>query len=387
MNSYIQLLKLITGCQAKNFTGRVVFQSPNNISWQLYFDLGELVWLNGGIFPYRSWLRHLQKYAHHFNYDRFSIKEYRQLEFFPAASFAALSQRHLLEGASLDLMLNHRMLEIFFDILQAGIAHPLQVKFYPGLYDGFAAETLKQYCNFVNAEQLILKAQDSLNFCSLEDGCQALNLAPEVVRTENLKPNNSSIFSSKLNDLLDGKSTIRDLALKLDRDAIKLSFALLPYIRKGWLKLVEVTDIASESNADSSKRSNSLPKPLIYCVDDNALNCYLMEKIVGGFGYRFASNQQPINAIGQLIKIKPDLIFLDIVMPGIDGYTLCKSIKSISILKDIPIIMLTGEENLSAQLKAKSYGADGFISKPIIEEKIINVVRQYLAAPQAVLSR
>ncbi|HHP7229538.1 MAG TPA: PleD family two-component system response regulator [Xenococcaceae cyanobacterium] len=105
-----------------------------------------------------------------------------------------------------------------------------------------------------------------------------------------------------------------------------------------------------------------------------------MENVTQKLGYDFLGIQDSIKALSLLIQSPPDLIFLDIVMPEMDGYTLCRQIKQIGHLKTIPIIMLTGEEKLTAQVKARGCGAADFIRKPITKDKILAIVEQFLIA-------
>ncbi|WP_444994960.1 response regulator [Aliikangiella sp. IMCC44359] len=69
-------------------------------------------------------------------------------------------------------------------------------------------------------------------------------------------------------------------------------------------------------------------------------------------------------ALERIKKIHYDLIFLDIVLPGIDGYDLCKEIRATSIHKNTPVCMLTGKSNMFNMVRAKLAGCDKYITKP-----------------------
>jgi two-component system, OmpR family, alkaline phosphatase synthesis response regulator PhoP len=77
---------------------------------------------------------------------------------------------------------------------------------------------------------------------------------------------------------------------------------------------------------------------------------------------------------------KPDLILMDIMMPGKDGYSACHSIKSDTATKSIPVVMVTGiDHQLNVKLSAE-VGADGYITKPFSLEDLLEVVDRFLSA-------
>ena len=76
---------------------------------------------------------------------------------------------------------------------------------------------------------------------------------------------------------------------------------------------------------------------------------------------------------------KPDLILMDIMMPGSDGYTACQEIKKDKTTQAIPIIMLTGVVYELNKKLAKGMGADGYITKPFNLQDLLDTVKQYEA--------
>ncbi|MGL1892529.1 MAG: response regulator [Spirochaetaceae bacterium] len=73
----------------------------------------------------------------------------------------------------------------------------------------------------------------------------------------------------------------------------------------------------------------------------------------------------------------PDLIVLDVVMPGMDGYTVCKTLKANDKYKDIPIIFLSGNDSAEEVQKGLDLGAVDFQTKPIDPEKLIAAINKY----------
>lgn len=122
----------------------------------------------------------------------------------------------------------------------------------------------------------------------------------------------------------------------------------------------------------------------ILVIDDEIenlkiLNIYLKQK---GYSTTLCSN--PKDALDLIEKEKPDLIILDIMMPEIDGFTLCKAIKEREYIRDIPIIFLTAryleKKDLVAGLTA---GAIDYITKPFDENELFARINTALKIKQA----
>jgi chemotaxis family two-component system response regulator PixG len=118
--------------------------------------------------------------------------------------------------------------------------------------------------------------------------------------------------------------------------------------------------------------------PLIACVDDSPLVCKTLEDIITSNGFRFTKVQDAIQALPVLIQEKPDLIFLDLIMPVASGYEICTQLRRIPAFANTPVIILTGNDGLLDRVRAKVVGSTDFISKPIVAERVIGVIRKYL---------
>ncbi|MFP3345400.1 response regulator, partial [Halomonas sp. SIMBA_159] len=78
------------------------------------------------------------------------------------------------------------------------------------------------------------------------------------------------------------------------------------------------------------------PKFLIACVDDSPQVTQTVEQIVRENGYDFIGINDPLRANATLLKVKPDLIFLDLIMPNTNGYEICTQLRRVSSLQEIP---------------------------------------------------
>jgi class 3 adenylate cyclase/CheY-like chemotaxis protein len=116
------------------------------------------------------------------------------------------------------------------------------------------------------------------------------------------------------------------------------------------------------------------PDPLILVVDDLAQNVRLLEAVLSPKGFRVAAASSGEQALDVLSKEHPDVVLLDILMPGMDGYEVCRRIRQEPGTAFLPVIMITasGEEE---KIRAIEAGADDFVSKPFDQAELLARVR------------
>jgi len=122
---------------------------------------------------------------------------------------------------------------------------------------------------------------------------------------------------------------------------------------------------------------NGSPKILI--VDDAPENIVTLEHILEDLNYQIYTASNGNEALNQIEKVDPDLVLLDVVMPGKNGYEVAKIVKSNQKTRLIPIIMLTALEGKDERLKGYRTGVDDFISKPFnifeLRARVRNLLR------------
>jgi serine phosphatase RsbU (regulator of sigma subunit) len=117
----------------------------------------------------------------------------------------------------------------------------------------------------------------------------------------------------------------------------------------------------------------------ILVVDDVPANLRLLSKILGEHGYRTRPIPDGTMAIESARIEIPDLILLDIRMPGMNGYQVCKSLKSDELTKDIPIIFISALDATHDKVKAFAFGGVDYITKPFQAEEVIARVDAHIA--------
>ena len=115
----------------------------------------------------------------------------------------------------------------------------------------------------------------------------------------------------------------------------------------------------------------------ILVVDDVPANVRLLEAVLAGHGYEVVTASDGIAALEAVGSAQPDLVLLDVMMPGLDGYAVCRNLREHDETAVLPVIMVTsssGEE----KTRAIAAGADDFIPKPFDHEELLTRVRSLL---------
>jgi putative two-component system response regulator len=106
------------------------------------------------------------------------------------------------------------------------------------------------------------------------------------------------------------------------------------------------------------------PKNIILVVDDEHIGRDTIESILLNDGYQLEMAESGIQALEMTRKLQPDVILLDVMMPGMTGYEVCQAIRSEYEIAEIPIIMITALDDRESMMRGLQAGADDFISKP-----------------------
>jgi len=114
-----------------------------------------------------------------------------------------------------------------------------------------------------------------------------------------------------------------------------------------------------------------MPDPvMILAVDDQPQNLRLLDAVLSPHGYRVITASSGEEAVEKLSQTVPDLVLLDIVMPGIDGYEVCRRIRANPATEFLPVIMITASGD-QEKISAIQAGADDFVSKPFNQGELL----------------
>ncbi len=116
----------------------------------------------------------------------------------------------------------------------------------------------------------------------------------------------------------------------------------------------------------------------ILLVDDTPANLDILRKVLIAQGYNIAFAQSGEKALNLAKRLKPDLILLDVMMPGMDGFETCKRLKSNKATQAIPVIFITAKIEHEDILKGFEYGGVDYIAKPFHQKEVLIRVKTYL---------
>ena len=125
-------------------------------------------------------------------------------------------------------------------------------------------------------------------------------------------------------------------------------------------------------NDKNSERS------IILIVDDNQTNLDVLFELLKNYGFKVLVAQDGESAIEQIEYIHPDLILLDIMMPGIDGFETCHRLKADQATQDIPIIFMSALSDTVDKVKGFQTGAVDYITKPFQHEEVLSRIQTHL---------
>jgi CheY-like chemotaxis protein len=118
--------------------------------------------------------------------------------------------------------------------------------------------------------------------------------------------------------------------------------------------------------------------PLILVVDDYQDAREMYAEYLQFSGFRVAEARNGNEAIEQAFELKPDLILMDLSLPGMDGWEATRQLKSDERTKNIPVVALTGHALAGASEGAKRAGCDSFVTKPCLPDDLVVEVRRML---------
>ena len=370
-------IKLFNSLQEAQISGQLTFNDlATENEWHLYLYLGGIVYGTGGTHPLRRWQRNIVSNLPQIPFQLSSLQaelterkanlkdnvwEYEQIAYWVDRQIITTQQGKTAIAFALE--------EILFDLTQA-----------------------RQVICRLNQSKILSPKLELIDFKDLIEGIDETwsnwqhagvadrmpNMAPIILQPQQLQKKTSDSAYHSLCKLLDGHRSLRDLAVQLNTSTLQVINSLLPYIESGIFSLIDVPDLLEPVTPFHSQSDNG-ERPLIACVDDSMMVSHMMEQIINLAGYRFMAVNDPVDAITALINRQPDLIFLDVVMPQINGYDLCAQIRKYPEFAETPVIFLTSNSGIIDRIRAKLVGSSDFIKKTIDADELLQKIAQHLS--------
>lgn len=117
-----------------------------------------------------------------------------------------------------------------------------------------------------------------------------------------------------------------------------------------------------------------MKKKRILIIEDEDSLLKLESILLTSKGYEVVGAKDGKSGLDELARCKPDLVILDIMLPGIDGFEVCKLIRGNPETQTIPVVMLTAKKSLQDNERGMQVGADAFVTKPFKSAHVIEIV-------------
>jgi two-component system, chemotaxis family, response regulator PixG len=383
---YIKLDRLATELSEikhQHFSGQVLLKSSLGQEWCLYVYLGRILYATGGSHPIRRWVRN----ATILGVD-VSVAEDLQARIDALTNISALNPTEINSCWEYYLLVNWAkqgrisrnglikhiqatIVEVLFDIVGAEEV----------VYEQVTQDRLSPQLTLIDIDRalgLAVQQQQQWQQLGLEE--MSPDRAIEIVNVSQFQKLVSTSAYQALQFVLDGKHSIREIAAKARKSPATIGQSFRSHIESGALRLVDLPDFESPIAKSKYPAANA---PLIVCIDDSPFVCDRLEQIFQQEGYQFISVMDSLKAIPIVIAKKPQLIFLDLVMPNANGYEICSRLRKIGTFQNTPIVILTGNDGVIDRVRAKVVGATDFITKPVQAELVLEIANKYLTATLA----
>jgi twitching motility two-component system response regulator PilG len=131
------------------------------------------------------------------------------------------------------------------------------------------------------------------------------------------------------------------------------------------------------TDANSAENPAESGKLRILVVDDSATIRRSAETMLTSEGYEVITAENGFEALSKITRYQPNLIFVDIMMPRLDGYQTCAIIKNNAEFRDTPVVMLTSKDGLFDMARGRVVGSDQYLTKPFTREELLGAVKQH----------
>jgi two-component system, chemotaxis family, response regulator PixG len=368
--SFRDTIEQLKDIKLRSFSGNLIIQMESAPSWMLSFSLGRLGWISGGIEPIDRWQRNLAIACLDLPLDRL-VKTNSHEEIFLNSN--TLAQQWAA-------------IEVLFDIIQISQrGHRISYQKISIEHNNFRSNSSLPLLDIEPVLTRAIRSWQEWTNAGLANYFPSQ--FPIVRKSDQLSQLVSEHSTQEILISIDGNRSLRNLAIHHRRHLLDFSKSLLPLLKSGAIslsaqpksKVVNSEDGNGNSLISGIFHDLNIPKsrPLIACIDDSILIYQSLENILSKHEYRSYGVQDPLKIIPTLIKNKPDLIFLDLLMPISNGYEVCEQIRKTPRLKDIPVIILTGKDGWIDRMRAKLVGANGFLTKPVSSQDVLKILEKY----------
>jgi len=367
-----RLSNTLMALSQKQATGKLLLENEEQ-QWQIYLFKGHLVYATGGWHQTRRWYRAIKQNCQNLRVNA-SLVSGKELWEYQMLQQAIADAQITIEQAK--GIITSSAYEVFFSLFSQ-----------PSLKREWAPK--KQQTREIISDLLLSGSEMEKVLSSARDlweEWKAMGLssvfpeqAPILKHSKNLQKRVSNQSMLVLNKKFNGQNTLWDLVLKKQDAWTTLPRILSKFLKQGWIEMKGVPDLPSPLEQLSLVYSAmNRPQRIIACIDPSQVGASYLEKILAPVGYRVVKILDPFEGISILAKSKPDLIFMDLAIPDVNGFSLCRFLRQTTRFREVPIAILTKQDDWITRLKAKIAGASDFARKPATSKEILALADKYL---------
>lgn len=142
--------------------------------------------------------------------------------------------------------------------------------------------------------------------------------------------------------------------------------------------LVDVRQTARQALSAKPQDAGEERRPVILVVDDSPTVRKLVEVTLERKGYQVLAAANGMESLAKMKETTPDLIILDVTMPHLDGYKICRVVKENALTSEVPVVFLSGQDGFLNKVRGRMAGAVEYLTKPVKPETLVRVVSQNL---------
>lgn len=357
-------------------------------AWLLYFSQGNLAWAVSPGHRMRRWHRALRSQNVSFDHPKSDRPDHRLLWDYEHLS-QSIAQGQLRRDQAIAIVRSVAREVCFVATLDPNLVCrwdatlPTDITLDPALTLGPSA--LEDLFRDVQRLQQAWQATELPPICI----DQALVLRPSASRLSL-----SSSGSAALITAIDGQKTVWDIAAAADAPEDVTIRALAYFVQQEAIAFRTLPDLPSPSTAVVSPAASvSTPAAThaatIACVDPNPTQTERFRQALAVPPWQFVAINDPLRALAQVVEAHPDLLFIRVVMPVVNGYELCTQLRRMERFKTLPIVMLTAGEPWFDAAYVRTVGATATLPREAPEPEIVAIARRLLrdTPPDAVSDR
>jgi two-component system, chemotaxis family, response regulator PixG len=340
----IHPLSLLAQLISRQSSGCLQVVSGSN-SWLIYLNQGKLTFATSSIEPFERLDRHLQRLSEHTPALISAVRSQARLlheniaDSHPASSGDFQAIRWLVEQQYLDLPQATCVIE---EIAKEVIVPLLSVT--EGMYELTDAQKLTDYPNLCQLDLRSIVEQSHNQAQRQKITSRSSEPVPEPVRTDVRHEPASPSYQAAPE---------------------RLEFAPAAQSIAAGFRSTPIEPVAKT-------------RYTVACIDDSPTILQAISTFLDDSNFSVLMINDPVKALMQVVRNKPDVILLDVGMPNLDGYELCSLLRRHPNFKHTPIIMVTGHTGFIDRARAKLVGASGYLTKPFTQSELLKTMFKFL---------